>query len=187
MRTFVAVQLDDSCRKNLADAVSAMAALTDAIRWVKPENLHLTLKFIGQLRERQLPQAVEAIGDAASDAVPFRMTMAGIASLPPKGRPHVIHAPAEEPTGSLETLALKVNEALADSLGVKREQRKFLPHVTLGRVKRRDKCPAIAELAAQVAESRFGAVQVDEVVLMKSDLTSTGPLYTTLACFPLGG
>ena len=135
MRTFVAIELDEECRRRLARAQEELRRGCGGVRWVHREGLHLTLKFIGELAEIDIPSAVSAISSAASQASLFRMTVEGISGFPPKGRPRIIFARIEEPRGVLLALAEAVDHGLCEALGIAREKRSFKSHVTLGRVK----------------------------------------------------
>ncbi len=185
MRTFVAVELDDECRERLLDALAALRDAAGGVRWVKPQALHVTLKFIGELKEPDLPDAVRMIQSACEGAEPFRMRVADLSGFPPHGTPRVIHVKAHAPDDALEELHEAVEGALADGLGVKREKRKYIPHITLGRVKKRSACPPLEELRATVPRQEFGTVEVNSIVLMKSDLRPEGAVYTPLQHFPL--
>jgi 2'-5' RNA ligase len=187
MRTFVAIELDEECRRNLATAIEKMAHAVEGIKWVTPESAHLTLKFIGQLDEKDVPDALEVLESAAARARPFTMRVKGISAFPSKKKPRVIHAPVEESSGVLEELAEAVDAGLAEKLDIEREKRQFKPHITLGRTQKGTSCPPIEKLASEVREPGFGEVEVDEIVLMKSDLTPRGAIYTPLEHVPLTG
>jgi len=180
MRTFVAIELDDECRRKLVRAQEELRGSCGGVRWVRPDGLHLTLKFIGELAETDVSSAASAISSAASQASPFRMTLEGISGFPPKGRPRIIFARVEEPHGVLAALAQAVDSGLCEALGIAPEERSFKSHVTLGRVQNPRDCPPVPELSGLVADDDFGEVAVDSVVLMKSDLTPRGAIYTPL-------
>jgi 2'-5' RNA ligase len=186
VRTFVAVELNDACRRALAGAAEALREATPGVRWVRPEAMHLTLKFIGELAEPDLPAAFERLGEVAAEGRPFTMEVAGVSGFPRRGKPRVIHVGVEEPNGALMDLQAAVEEALADELGVAPERRRYVPHVTLGRVKDRRRCPSVAEIAGLLDDQQFGRVEVDRFVLMMSELRPTGAVYTPLHTFPLG-
>ena len=187
MRTFVAIEVDQSCRKKLRNAIEALKPVAEGVRWVNDNALHLTLKFIGELDEKELPTAISAIENAAAQSSPFNMEVAGISGFPPRGTPKVVFAAVSEPEGILELLHESVDETLHHDLGVKQETRKFVPHITLGRVKKRGKAPTLNEMQDTVKDDYFGAVAVSGMELIKSDLTPDGPIYTTLHEFTLGG
>ncbi len=156
------------------------------MRWVKEQSLHVTLKFIGEISKLDLPTAIGALREAAGAAEPFTMRVAGIGGFPPRGTPRVVHAEAHDPTGQLQVLHSAVEEALAEELGVSPEDRRYIPHVTLGRVKRRRECPTIEELSGAVPDQEFGQVEVNSMVLMESELRPDGAVYTVLHRFSLG-
>ena len=186
MRTFVAIELDEECRSRLTRAQEELGQGCGGVRWVPPACMHLTLKFIGELAEVDVPTVTSAISSAGSQASPFRMKVAGISSFPPTRRPRVIVAPVEEPSGALAALTEAVDTELCQALGIAREKRSFKPHVTLGRVKKPQDCPSVRELSVLVADADFGEVDVDSVVLMKSDLRPRGAVYTPLERVALG-
>ncbi len=186
MRTFVAIELDDACRRKCGEALDVLKRAVPEVRWVKPEGAHLTLKFIGELAHRDLPAAASAIRSAARAAKPFRMHMAGLSGFPPKGGARVVYVAAEEPSGELADLAQRVDSGLSEALGLEPERRPFRAHVTLGRARRGGQAPPAVRIAELIPDADFGQVQVDSVVLMKSDLTPSGAVYTPLERFPLG-
>ena len=186
MRTFVAVELDADCRRALLKAVERLKPLAGGVRWVEPEAMHLTLKFIGEVDELAIPGAIEAMLPAAEAAEPFDMHVAGVSGFPPSGKPRVIHVAVEEPTGRLAALQAAIESALALELGVAPEQRRWTPHVTLGRVKDSRRCPRVEQIAVALPEQEFGTVYVESFVLMASELLPSGPVYTPVHRFGLG-
>jgi len=187
MRTFIAVELDEACRRRLARAVELLRPMAGGVRWVSAESMHLTLKFIGEVDELAIPGAIDALGPAAEGAEPFTMRVAGVSGFPSRGRPRVIHVGIEEPGRALTALQAAVEAAVAEELGVSPERRRWTPHVTLGRVKDARRCPRVEEIAAAVPDQDFGRVDVDSFVLMASELRPNGAVYTPVHRFPLGG
>jgi 2'-5' RNA ligase len=167
-------------------AVERFKPLAGGVRWVGAEAMHLTLKFIGEIDELAIPGAIEAMQPAAEGAEPFDMRVAGVAGFPPSGKPRVIHVGVEEPSGRLAAIQTAVESALARELGVAPEQRRWTPHITLGRVKDSRRCPRMEQIAAAVPEQDFGTVYVESFVLMASDLRPAGAVYTPVHRFELG-
>jgi 2'-5' RNA ligase len=153
---------------------------------VRPEQLHLTLKFIGEIDETDLPAAVECLTEAVSVTEPFRMEVSGLSGFPPSGTPRIVHAPVHERTGALQKLHEAVESGLADELGIAPEKRRYVPHITLGRVKRRGECPTVGQMQQALARDGFGTVDVDSMVLMESELRPDGAVYSVIHRFPLG-
>lgn len=183
----MAIELNDACREAIQSALEELKPVVAGVRWVKPQAMHLTLKFIGQLDEADLPRAVECLQGAAAGSAPFTMAVSGLSGFPPRGTPRVVHVEVREPTGTVLALQREVDAALARELGIPREKRQFTPHVTLGRVKDRRACPKMDVISGAVADQDFGEVAVDCMVLMKSDLRPDGAIYTRLHSFALGG
>ena len=187
MRTFVAVELTQECRNHLLEAIETLQAVAGGIKWSDEKKLHVTIKFIGELKEEALPRATSALQDAAQEVQPFEMDISGLSGFPPEGVPNVLFAAVRDSTGALHTLQSAVEDVLAKELDVDREDRDFIPHVTLGRVKKKGFCPPLEKLRGQLQDTHFGAVPVDEMVLIKSELTPDGPIYTPLRHVGLEG
>lgn len=186
MRTFVAIEVDEDCRRNIATSVEQMEHVVESVKWVDPQIAHLTLKFIGQLDEDDVPHAVGTLREVAAHSHPFTMDVAGISAFPNENSPRVIYACIGEEDGILSKLASDVDHHLADELDVERDNRDFIPHITLGRLKNNQSCPPVKELAREAGNSDFGKVDVSEIVIMKSDLTPRGAVYTPLERIELG-
>lgn len=187
MRTFVAIELTQDCRDNLLDAIDSLQSIAGGVKWSGEKKLHVTVKFIGELDEDAVPDAVEALETAAAEAPPFSMDISGLSGFPPKGVPRVLYAAVQEDSGVLQDLQSSVEDVLAAELGVERDDRDYIPHVTLGRVKKKGFCPPLPDLVKKMPDAYFGHVDVDEMVLIKSELTSEGPIYTPLHRFRLQG
>jgi RNA 2',3'-cyclic 3'-phosphodiesterase len=186
MRTFIAVELDEACRRRLVRTVELLRPTAGGVKWVSPESMHLTLKFIGEVDELAIPGAIEALEAAAGAAGPFTMRVRGLSGFPPHGKPRVIHVGVEEPEGALAALQAAAEQAVVGALGVAPEGRRWVPHITLGRVKDSRRCPRTEQIAAAVPQQDFGEVEVDSFVLMASELRPTGAVYTAIHRFRLG-
>ena len=175
-RAFVAVEIDElpELRKFSAEVKRTGAPL----KMVNLDNLHVTLKFLGDTDEEIVNEIQSVMQDAVSGIRPFNIAVRGSGAFPNLNRISVVWAGMEgaEP---LAKIAGKIDAGL-ENLGFKREKRKFSPHVTIARVKGgRNK-----ELLAQVIENNktthFGEIQVNEIILKKSVLTPSGPIYSDI-------
>ena len=186
MRAFVAVPLDAATRAAVAPAAEAHRAQAAglAVSWVAPANLHLTVKFVGQVEDTRLQTVIDALHTAVQRHAAFAMDVDGLGAFPSMTRPRVLWAGVRAGGGALAALAASVDEALAP-LGFAREDRPFSPHITVGRVREPRRSPALAEGLAAAATRPFGRVTVDEAALMRSDLSPHGARYTTLAALKL--
>ena len=182
VRTFVAVLLSDEIRQRLAQEVEALRPHASGVAWVVPANLHITVKFLGNVDEARLPEAGAALGRAAT--VPaFEVDIRGLGAFPTVTRPRVLWAGAPG-APAFARLADSVDRTLA-ALGFPPEARGFTPHVTLGRVREPRRDVALAALLEAAAARPFGTLRVERLSLMRSDLSPRGARYSELAALTL--
>lgn len=184
MRLFVAILLDKPVRSALGDAQRALERDCPDVKWVRPDQLHLTAKFIGEVADGRAPEIADAVRASAGSCSPFSMEIGGAGCFPPKGGARVIWAGIAEPSGTLDRCVAQLEAAL-DRVGVPREHRPFSAHVTLGRV-RFDRSGGAIRSA--VSQTKIGplAQHVRELTLMASALSPQGPAYTKVASAPFG-
>lgn len=186
LRTFLAVELSPGVRKRAAQLIEHLDHAAAPIRWVAERDTHLTLNFLGDVPELEIPQVCREVTHAAGAFAEFSASFVGAGAFPRPDRPRVIWLGVD--TGAAELMAL--HDALdtrLESLGFAREARRFKPHVTLGRARGEGSQLAdLAELLARHYTFAAGAMTVDEVVVFSSQLRSDGPEYTVLARAPLG-
>jgi 2'-5' RNA ligase len=190
LRTFIAIELDEDLKDNLARLQNRLRGQMSprSVRWVRPEGIHLTLKFLGDTTEEQVEQVKEALARAAAGAGPITFSVGGVGCFPNTRRPRVVWVGLHEPTGALARLRDAVEEQVAP-LGFPTEKRPFSPHLTLGRVHRRASKSEVREVGEVVAASAIG--DIDEmtataVFYIQSDLRPSGAVYTTLVSVELG-
>jgi RNA 2',3'-cyclic 3'-phosphodiesterase len=186
VRAFVAVAISDDVRRRLAEEQARLRRTGARVSWVAPENIHLTLAFLGDV----FPERIAGIGAAltriGAATVPFEFAVAGLGYFGSQRSPRVIWAGITEGAEALGVLQQRVDRALRE-LDFTLEDRPFKPHLTFGRVR----APGGAdELAARIDAARdvaCGTVAVDRVLLMRSELRPAGPIYTVLHDAPLSG
>jgi 2'-5' RNA ligase len=187
IRTFVAIELAAPILEKIGDLQSRMQQdlPPGLLRWVRPEGIHLTLKFLGEIPVEQVDRIAEALRQACAGYAPFDVSVAGMGCFPNTRRPRVVWVGVEEPSGALTRLQRDVEETIAP-LGFPAEARGFSPHLTLGRVKGGGR-QALEALGAYVerARVRLGEMSVGAVHLMRSDLRPGGAVYTALAVVAL--
>ena len=184
-RTFVAIPLPPNIQKALAGLQRRLARHhAETIRWVQPESIHLTLRFLGGIDPELAPGISREIEEAATSTGRFQLRMAGTGTFPPKGRPKVVWAGVEGEVKRLERLRSRVEGALS-RVGFEPEARPFLPHVTLGRVKQDARPPddwragqAFQKLDLAGPELEYAA---DRVVLFRSHMDHSGVPYEALS------
>jgi len=185
IRTFVCIEIDGELRKKMSQVSAILSSAGADVKWVAENNMHLTLKFLGNVDEVEIPKVAAEVKRIAGQFKQFDLTIAGLGSFPEVGSPKVIWVGLEEPTGRLEKMYYALNDALAP-YAEKEERRMFSPHITLGRVNSPRRREELRELIAGNRDSQIGAQVVEEVTVMMSELTSRGPIYTPLAKSPLG-
>ena len=187
LRCFVAVELPRNLRRRLNQEIGFLQLAGAQVRWVSMDNLHLTVRFIGDVRPDEVMDIQKACGDACENVPPCRMIVRGMSTLPAgKPKPRVIAAGV---LGSIEPLHLLFNnlqKSLAQ-LGFNPERKGYRPHVTLGRVRGDRALPELLEKVGESDRNEFGQFNVTQVHLMMSDLTENGPVYTPMQSFPLNG
>jgi 2'-5' RNA ligase len=188
VRTFIAIELSP-------DILAQVGRLQDRVRedlppglvrWVHPEGIHLTLKFLGDVDQAALPEIEQALRAACAPHAPFDLRVADMGCFPNPRRPRVVWIGVEDESHSLVPLQRDVEQAIAP-LGFPTEQRGFQPHLTLGRVKERRQADELEALGAYIARAkvRVGQMSVDSVHLMRSELLPGGAVYSALAVAPL--
>lgn len=184
-RTFVAVDVDASVRAVAADLIGELSAVGADVKWVDPDKLHLTLKFLGDVDSREIHHVCQAVSEVAAETKPFEFEVRGAGAFPNVKRPRTIWLGAGPGEAQMGRLAERVESAL-ETIGYRREARRFKPHLTIGRVRRGG--AAVAELGSRLddyADFEIGRTTVNEVVIYSSELTSSGPNYEVLGRAPL--
>ncbi len=181
----MAILLPDSQRAALATEIERLGARARGVGWVAPENLHLTLKFLGGVEPARLERVAEVLAPAAAVAAPFELALRGLGAFPSSARPRVVWAGVQTGGDAVAALAARVEAALSP-LDFPREDRPFSAHVTLGRVREPRGDPALTAALVAGAATDFGRFQVERMALMRSDLSPRGARYTALAAWALG-
>jgi len=182
MRVFIAIELPDSIRKALAQEQERFRAAAPDARWTRPEGIHLTLKFLGEISSEQEAQVKQALGRMERfESSPFGRRTSG--SFPNAKRPRRFLGLALTPRPTLARLAEQVESAMA-SIGFQREDRHFNPHLTLARFKVPRPQPRLEALLKAQGPPDFGTFDVSEFFLWESRLLPAGAEYRKIASFP---
>lgn len=184
MRIFIAVNLPESERLRIHEAMAPLREAGLPVRWTPPEAYHLTLKFLGEVRPELATRLPAALDRVAAATNPFSVEISGVGAFPTIRRPQVIWV-GVEPTPALRCLKQDMEWALADH-GFERETRAFHPHITLGRTQDVDGAGAFRGLDDLAATLDFsGRMEIEHVDLMRSQVARQGNRYTVLHSSPL--
>ena len=179
------MNLDPSLKEALARVMERLKATRADVGWVKPENLHLTLKFLGPVEETRLEAIAEAVASAARGCGSFRFVLGGLGAFPQPRVARVVWVGVPEGADSLAGLQARL-EAELEPLGFPREERPFTAHLTLGRVRGPGRREQLAAALISVPVEPLGEMVLDRIEMMKSDLRREGPRYSILHSLPLG-
>lgn len=185
-RSFIALNLDDPVRQSLARVAGEVdQPLGCRIRWTAEENLHVTVKFLGEVPDSILPEVCRVAREAARRVSPFEFGVSGVVSVPPKSpQPRMLWASVSDPEQRIAGIFRDLEEGLS-ALGFGRDRRVFRPHVTLARIRRVADPQKLQESAQPWLETSFGQTRAEALTVFGSDLAPDGPVYTPLASAPL--
>ena len=183
MRLFVAIQLSDEVRSALMAMQQTLRRTCDGVRWTRPEQLHLTLKFLGDVPDAEVSGVAQAVERAAGRAKRFEMRVNGSGCFPPQGPVRIVWVGVEEDSGELARCAQAMETEL-EQIGFARERRPFSPHITIGRV-REDRSKGRTRSATEAHALRPVEQSVSSITLMSSTLAARGATYTSVTAAPL--
>ena len=185
MRAFLAVELPDPIRDGIA-------ALTDRLRpaglpakWVRPQNLHLTLRFLGEVSDEQARKLTGLLEAQCTKEEPFQLSASGLGAFPNLRKPSILWVgvhPLEGPLARIQQMA----EEAAGAIGLPAEKKAFHPHVTIARIRNPRPIREPLLLFSAEAETLVGAFSVPSMALFSSELTPHGPIYRTEHMFWFG-
>jgi len=178
IRSFVSIDLDDrQVLSRVLSILSTLKSLGGDLKPVEPENIHLTLKFLGNVSTARLAEVKVALQQLAFPA--FSVEIKGAGAFPNLNHMSVIWVGIEEGWSQVEQIYEQV-ERLLSPLGFRKEGRPFSPHITIARVRSGRKRDEIANLLRHLSEESFGTIPVDKVKLKQSILSPSGPKYSNL-------
>lgn len=180
VRTFVAVEIDEAIRRAAGKLVEELRTASADVGWVAPQNMHLTVKFLGDVTAEKIPQVCDTVAQAVAGVGPFDLEIRGVGAFPNVARPRTLWVGTGGGEAQLNLLAKRVETALVE-MGFAREDRPFHGHLTLGRIRRPNQAlAALAPMLKQRADLILGQTTVHEVVVFSSQLQRGGPIYEEL-------
>jgi len=186
IRSFLAIELPKPILKKIEEVEADLKSVHADVRWVSPERIHLTLKFFGNIEESRIDSILKSIEEPVRNKPAFSVEVRGVGAFPSMKNPRVIWMGLVNGSQILTSLQKEIETEL-EKIGFQAEDRPFRPHLTVGRVKSsRGKDDLVGRMEKH-KEGEFGDFQVDRLILFKSDLKPSGPIYTALGDVKLGG
>lgn len=185
LRLFIAFELDSGLKLELARVQQDLSALLDPkiVRWVAPDNIHLTLQFLGNTNKSQVQPITSALEQCAAAVSAFELQARGLGCFPNLGRPNNLWVGLQGELKPAALLSQKLECELV-ALGFPAADRGFTPHLTLGRIKREASSADRERIGSSVSKytvGTLGTIHADAIHLISSDLRPSGPVYTKLA------
>lgn len=182
MRTFIAIELPQEIKESLARLQADLKKSEADVKWVSARNIHLTLKFMGEIDQASLPNIIGALQEACRAIKPFHISVSGLGAFPKADFPRVIWVGVSKGDEETKILSMAIDEKLA-LIGIPQEDKEFSTHITIGRVRSGKNRAALVKNMHLLENCLGGAtkeIPVDKVTLFKSTLTPSGPLYEAL-------
>lgn len=182
MRTFIAIELPQEVKDSLSQLQNQLKTTGADVKWVEPQNIHLTLKFLGDIDEEKLDKVKTILEDTAKNKHNYLLRLSSVGAFPKINYPRVIWVGAD--LGDNETREIaKILEEKISTIGIPKENRPFSSHITIGRVKsslNRQKLVQNLDASVNKLSGRNLEFWVNKITLFKSTLTPKGPLYEAL-------
>jgi len=186
IRSFVAIPLGSDIISRIEKIHKELKNLPADVKWVRPNSIHLTLKFLGAIDEEAIDSIARAIQNGMKGYEPWSVAVKNVGTFPSLRNPRVVWIGIEDKTAQIAPLQNRIEKELS-FLGFNEEKRKFSPHLTLGRVKSPRGKKDLINYLIDERERAFGEINIHQVVLFKSDLKPSGAVYTVLREFNLEG
>lgn len=186
MRIFLAIELPESIRAELAILAERLRQCGMRSGWVKPDRMHLTVRFYGNISTAQVETLIQWITPRYAELSPFSLALQGTGVFPGPRKPSVVWAGLATVPEPLQN-ARQIAEAGAQQIGLAPEKRPFRPHLTLARIRNPQFGPPLLSLLKKESHWRTNEFQVSDVALFHSNLKPSGPVYTRIARFTLSG
>jgi 2'-5' RNA ligase len=183
-RAFVAIEIDEATRQKLVSVQERLRATGAQLKLVEPPNIHITMKFLGEVPDDRIAPISEALERAAAGTKQFDVRVRGIGVFPNLNYIRVVWAGVSDGRDEVTALQQKIERELRP-LGFRPEM-DFVPHLTIARVKTAKAKERLAAFVGEMSDTEFGISRAQAVELKQSTLTQKGPVYSTLAKIELG-
>jgi 2'-5' RNA ligase len=178
MRAFIALNLSSELKHELSRLQEELTKANADVKWVKTENIHLTLKFLGNVEETKIEEIRHILDGISSPEKPFEISLSNLGAFPNLNHPRVLWVGLDKGSSETKRIAASLENEL-QKIGFPKEERPFSAHLTLGRVKSGRNKAALKEKASSL-QVRPKSCVVNNLTVFQSKLTPTGPIYTSL-------
>jgi 2'-5' RNA ligase len=179
MRTFIAIELPEEIRNALAQLQDRLKKSGADVKWVEPKNIHLTLKFLGEINDNQLEKIVKILEGVSGGQKGFLMRLSSVGAFPNMNYPRVIWIGIDQGERETKEIAKELEDRIV-SVGIPKEERPFSSHITIGRVRSFLNKDKLASELKSINSLEAKEVAVTKITLFKSTLSPKGPVYEAL-------
>jgi RNA 2',3'-cyclic 3'-phosphodiesterase len=179
VRVFFSIELPDEIKENIEKFIGGLKSELGPMKWISKNNLHVTLKFLGNVEENKIEDLVNTVGKLTKGFGPIKIDFGGFGAFPDPKHPRVIWTGINGGAGELKKLADKIEDELCKK-GYGEEEREFSPHLTIGRIKESIVTAALSRFIKENEQTSLGSFVVNDISLMKSTLMKNGPVYEEL-------
>ena len=183
MRCFIAIELPEAVKSALSGIEEELKKSKADVRWIKPDNIHLTLKFFGNIEEKKTEKIIRIMESICNKYAPFTIEVKGTGAFPNVKSPRVLWVGIEG-NDTLKTLQEEIENRM-ESIGFEREDRAFTAHLTLGRFRSSIEKEGLLKAVKLHEKDSFGSISVQSLSLIRSDLHPEGARYTKIMEVPL--
>ena len=180
IRAFIAVEIDPETRQKISALISGLKKSNADVKWITEDQMHLTLKFLGNIEQSKIQEISEALKPVADNFKPFSISLSNIGGFPNLDHPKVIWLGIDKGAKELKNLAEKIESGL-EKFDFRKESREFKSHLTLGRVKSSKNMLNLVKLLKETGFSSETDISINELILFQSTLTPKGATYTVLS------
>ncbi len=184
IRAFIAVEIDKTNKQRLSKLISDLKKSNTDIKWVSEHQMHLTLKFLGNIEQDRVQVISDALKSIADNFKGFDIRLSKIGAFPNLRRPRVIWLDIDKGAEELKSLSSKIEIEL-EKIGFKKEKREFKSHLTLGRVRSLKNIENLEKIINKTDFQPLNEIKIDKLVLFQSTLTPKGATYTQLVAAEL--
>ncbi len=184
IRSFIAIEIPQVVKVKIEELQRELRRTDADAKWVRPEGIHLTLKFLGSIPQEDVEKISQAIAPLVSLWEPFEIRIYGMGGFPSSRNPRVLWVGLDRGKGEVHSLQQAIERKLAE-LSFPPEDRPFSPHLTLGRVRSSRGKSGLAQVLERNKEAEVGNFRAGKVFLFRSELKPSGAVYTKLKDFPM--